>query len=186
MSIESVVLSSHLILCHPLLLLSSLFPSIRVFSNELALRIRWPKYGSLSFSISSSNEESGLISFRIDWFDLPAVQGTLQGSSAAPQLESINFSVLSLLYGLTFTALHDYWKNRSFDYMDLFVSQVINVSALSRFIIAFFSRSKHLSWLQSPSTVIWEPKKIKSVTASTFPPSICYELMGRNAMILIF
>ena len=98
MSIESVMPSKHLILCHPLLLLPSIFPSIRVFPNESALHIRWPNYWSFSFSISPSSEYSGLISFRIDWFDLLAVHGTLE-SSSAPQFEILNSSVFSLLYG---------------------------------------------------------------------------------------
>ena len=106
MSIESVMLSNHLILCHPLLLLPSIFPRIRVFSNELAFHIMWPKYWS--FSISSSNEYSGLSSFRIDWFDLLAVQGTLE-SSPALQFESINSLVLCLLYGPILISVHDYW-----------------------------------------------------------------------------
>ena len=118
MSIGSVMPSNHIILCHPLLLLPSIFPSIRVFSNELALRIRWTKYWNFSFSISPSNEYSGLISFTIDCFDILAVQGTLK-SLPAPQFESINFSVPSLLYGPTLTSVHDYWKNQSLDYMDL-------------------------------------------------------------------
>ena len=118
MSIESVMPSNHLILYHPFLLLPSIFPSIRVFSNELALRIKWPKYLSSSFSISPSNEYSGLISFRIDWFDLLTVQGTLK-SSPAPQFKSINSSSISLLYGPTLTSVHDYWKNHSFNYTDL-------------------------------------------------------------------
>ena len=111
------MLSNHLILCHPLLLWPSIFSSIRVFSNELALHTKLPKYWSFSFSLSCSNEYSGLISFRsvLDWLDLPAVQGT----SPAPQFKSISSSVLSLLYGPTFTSIHDYWKNYSFDYMDL-------------------------------------------------------------------
>ena len=115
MFIESVMPSNHLIVCYPLLL-PLIFPSIRVFSNESALRIRWPKYWSLSFSfnISSSNEYSGLISFKIDWLDLPAVQGT-QDSSPPPQFKSISSLALSLLCGLTLTSTHDYWKNRSFD-----------------------------------------------------------------------
>ena len=116
MSIKSVMPSSHLILCHHLLLLSSIFPSIRVFSNESALCIRWPKYWS--FSISLSNEYSGLISFRIDWFDLLAAQGTLK-SSPAPQLESISSSALSLSYGPTLTPVHNSRKIHSFDYADL-------------------------------------------------------------------
>ena len=109
MSIESVMPSNHLILCCPLLLLPSIFPSIRVFSNELALHIRWPKYWSFSFNISPSNEYSGLISFRMDWLDLLAVQGT-QESSPTPQLKSINSSVLSFLYSPTLTSIHDKWK----------------------------------------------------------------------------
>ena len=115
MSIEFVMLSNHLILCHPLLLLPSIFSSIRVFSNEFALYIRWPKYWG--FSISPFNEYSGSISFRIDWFDLHAVQEKTQESSPAPHFENINSLVLSLLYGLR--SIHDYWKNHSFDYTDL-------------------------------------------------------------------
>ena len=120
MSIESVMLSKHL-LCHPLLL-PSIFPRIRVFSNELALRFKWPKYWGFCFSISPSNEyslECSLISFRIDWFDLLCSPRDSQVSSPAPQLETINSSALSLLYGLTLTSVHDYWKNHSLDYMDL-------------------------------------------------------------------
>ena len=100
------------------LLLPSIIPSIKVFSNELALHIRWPKYWSFSFSISPSNEYSGLISFRMDWLDLLPVQGT-QESSSTPQFKSISSSALSLLYGQTLKFIHDYWKNCSFDYMDL-------------------------------------------------------------------
>ena len=113
MSIESVMPSNHLILCHPLLLLPSIFPSIRVFSNKSVLRIRWPKYWSFSFSVSPSNEYSGLISFRIDWFDL-AVQGTLKSllqhhRSKASNLRHSAFFIVQL------TSIHDYWKNHSFD-----------------------------------------------------------------------
>ena len=118
MSIELVMLSNHLIFCHPLLLLTSIFPSIRVFSKESALHIRWPKYWSFSFSTSPYKEYSGLISFRIDCFDVLAVQGIFK-SSWPSQFKSINSSVLSLLYGPTFTSVHDYWKNHSFDYTDL-------------------------------------------------------------------
>ena len=118
MSIELVMLSNHLIFCHPLLLLTSIFPSIRVFSKESALHIRWPKYWSFSFSTSPYKEYSGLISFRIDCFDVLAVQGIFK-SSWPSQFKSINSSVLSLLYGPTFTFVHDYWKNLSFDYTDL-------------------------------------------------------------------
>ena len=125
LSTELVTLSSHLILCHPLLLLLSVFPIISIFSNELALCIRWPKYGIFSFSISPSNEYSGLISFKIDWFDLLAVQGTLE-SSPAPQFKSINSLTLSLLYGTNLTSIHDYWKNHSFDYTT-FVGKVMSL-----------------------------------------------------------
>ena len=110
--IKLVIPSNHLILCHCLFLLSSIFPSIRVFSNDSVLCIRWPK--DWSFGISPSNEYSGLISFRIDWFDLLTVQGT-QESSPAPQLKSISSSALSFLYGPTLTSIHDYWKNHGFD-----------------------------------------------------------------------
>ena len=129
MSIESVMPSCHPILCHPLCFLPSIFPSIKVFSNESALHIRWPKYWSFSFSFSTSpsNEYSGLISFWIDWFDLLAVQGT-QESSSAPQFERINSSVLNLLYSPTLTSIRDYWKNHSFDYMD--ICQQSDVSVL--------------------------------------------------------
>ena len=117
MSIKSVMPSNHLIFCCPLLLMPSIFPSIRVFFNESVLRIRWPK--SFSFSISPSNEYLGLISFKIDWFDLLAGQGTLKESFSIPQFKNINSSVLSFLYSPTLTSMHDYWKNHSFDYMDL-------------------------------------------------------------------
>ena len=125
-SIESVMLSKHFILCSPFLFLLSIFPSIRVFSNESVLGIRWPKYWRFSFSISPSNEYSGLISFRIDWLDIIAVQGTLK-SSPVKQLKSINSLALSFLYGPTLTYIHDYWKDYSFDYTDLY--QQSNVSA---------------------------------------------------------
>ena len=108
MSIESMMPSNHLILCRPLLLLPSIFPSIRVFSNESAVHIRWPKYWSSSYSISPSNEYSGLISFRMDWIDLLALQGTLK-SFPTIQFKRINYSALSLLYGTTLTSIHDYW-----------------------------------------------------------------------------
>ena len=115
MSIKSVMLSNCIILCHPLLLLPSIFPSVRVFSNESALCIRWPKYWSFSFSISPSNEcPEGLISFRMDWLDLLAVQGT-QESSPTPQSKSINSVALSFLYSPILMSIHDYWKNHSFD-----------------------------------------------------------------------
>ena len=119
MSIKLVMLFNHLILCHHLLLLPSMFPSIRVFFNELALCIRWSKYWIFSFSICTFNEYSGLISLRMDWLDLLAVQGTLKSlPHPAPQVESINSLALSLLYGPTLTSVHEYWKKHSFDYTD--------------------------------------------------------------------
>ena len=126
--------SNHFILCRLLLLLPSIFPNIRVFSSESVLCIRWPKYWCFSFSISPSNEYSGLISFRMDWLDLLAVQGTLK--SLPQQLKSINSAVLSLLYGPILTSIHDYWKNHSFDYM---VGRVMSLlfNMLSKLVIAF-------------------------------------------------
>ena len=118
MSIALVMPSHHLLLCRPLVLLPSIFPSSRGFSNELVLHIRWPKYWSFSFSISPSNEYSGLISFSMDWFDLLAVQGT-QESSPTPQFKSINSSALSFLHSPTLTSIHDHWKNHSLNQMDL-------------------------------------------------------------------
>ena len=115
MSIESVMPSNHLICCPPLLRLPSIFPNIRVFSNESALRIRWPKYQSFSFKISVSSEHPGLGSFRMDWLDLLAVQGSSQESSPKPQSKSINSLALSFLYTPTLTSIPDYWKNHSFD-----------------------------------------------------------------------
>ena len=154
MSIESVMPSNHLILCCPLLLLPSIFPSINIFSNESALHIRWPKYWSIS--TSPSNECSGLISFRIDWFALLAVQGT-QESSPAPQFESIHSSALSILYGPTLSLYMTTGKTIALT-MQIFVGKVMSLlfNTLSRCVIAFLPRSKHLlmSWLQSPSAVI--------------------------------
>ena len=159
MSIESVMPSNHLILCRPLLLLPSNFPSGRVFSNESALHNRWPKYCSFSFNISPFNEHLGLISFRIDWLDLLAVQGTLNSL-----LKSINSSVLSFLHSPTLTSIHDYWKTIALN-RRTFVGQVMSLlfNMLCRLVITFLPRSKRLliSWLQSPSAVILEPPKIK-------------------------
>ena len=155
--------SKHLIPCCPF----SAFPSIKVFSSVSALHIKWPEYWSFSFSISPSNEYSGLISFRIDRFDLLAIQETLK----SPQFESINFLALSLLYGPTLTSIHDYWKN--YILIQTFVGRVIYLlfNMLSRFVIAFLPRSNCMliSCLQSQSAVILEPKKIKFVTVSSFP-----------------
>ena len=189
MSIQLVMPTNHLILCRPLLLLPSIFPSIRVFSNESALHISWPKYWSVSFNISPSNEYSGLISFRINWFDLLAVQGTLKSflqhhSSKALILWHSAFFVVQLSHPYMITGKTIALTRQTF------VSKVMSLlfNSLPRFVIAFLPRSKHLfiSWLQSPSAVILEPKKIKSVTISSFSPSICHEVMGPDAMIFIF
>ena len=115
-SIESAMPSNHPILCHPLLLLPSIFPSVRVFSNESVLHIRWPEYWSFSFSISPSNEYSALISFRMDWLDLLAVQGTLKIKSLL-QHHSLKASILQCSADVQLTSVHDYWKNHTFDYM---------------------------------------------------------------------
>ena len=150
MSIELVMLSNHLILCRPLLLPPSIFPSIRVFSNESTPRIRWPKYGNFSLSISPFNEYSGLISFRIDWFDNLAVQGDSQKSSPAPKIENISSLTLSFLYAPTFPSLHDCWKTIALP-RQTFICKVMSLlfNMLSRFVIAFLPRSKHfwISWL---------------------------------------
>ena len=169
MSVESVMPSNHFILCRPLLLLPSIFPSIRVFSNESALRIRWPRYWSFSFSISPSNEYSGLISFRIDWFDLLAVQGTLK---SLLQYHSSKASILRHSAFFMVQISHPYMTTRKTVTLTRWTSvgKVMSLlfNMLSRLVIAFLPRSKHLliSWLQSPSAVILEPKKIKSLTVS--------------------
>ena len=143
MSIESVMPSSHLILCCPLLLLPSIFPSIKVFSKEPVLHIRWPKYWGFSFTISPSNEYSGLISFRVDWFDLLAVQ-RLSKVSPTSQFKSINSLALSFLYGPTLPSIHDYWKTIALT-TQTFVGKVMSLlfHMLSRLVIAFLPRSKH-------------------------------------------
>ena len=160
-SIESVMPSNHLILCHPLLLLPSIFPIIWGFSTKSALPIRWPKYWSFSFNISPSNEQPGLISFRMDWLDLLAVQGTLK-YSPTPQFKNINFSALSFLYNPTLTSYMTTGKTIALT-IQTFDGKVMSLlfNMLSRLVISFLSRSKHLliSWLQSPSAVILEPKK---------------------------
>ena len=158
------MLSNHLVLCRPLLFLPSvLFPTIRTFPSESALCIRWPKYWSFSFSISPSNEYSKH-SFLYNWLvESPCCPRDSQESSPAPQFESISSLVFSLLYGPTLTSIHDYWKNLALT-RQTFVGKVMSLlfNMLSRLVIAFFPRSKHLliSWLQSPSSVILEPKKI--------------------------
>ena len=177
--------SNHLILCRPLLL-PSIFPSIRVFSNESALRIKWPKYWSFSFNISPSKEHPGLISFSMDWLDLLAVQGTLKSllqyhSSKASILQCSAFFIVQLAYPYTTTGKTVALTRWTF------VGKVMSLlfNMLSRLVITFLPRSKRLltSWLQSPTAVILEPRKIKSATVS---PSICHEVMGPDAMILVF
>ena len=189
MSIESVMPSNHLILCPPILLLPSISPSIQVFFSESVLCMRWPKYWSFSFSISPSNEYSGLISFRMDWLDLLAVQGTLK---SLLQHHSSKASVLWLSAFFIVQLSHSYMTPGKTIVLTrgTFVSQVMSLlyNTLSRLVIAFLPRSKHLliSWLQSPSSVILEPKKMKSLTVSIVSPSICHEVMGPDATIFGF
>ena len=187
MSIELVLTSNNLILCRPLLLPPSIFPSIKVFSKKSVLHIRWPKYWSFSFSIGPSNKYSGPISFWMDWLDLLVVQGTLKSllqhhSSKASILQRSAFYMVQLSHpymtpGKTIALTR--WT---------FVGKVISLlfNMLSRLVIAFLPRSKRLliSWLQSPSAVILEPKK--SATVSIVSPSIFHEVMGPDAMILVF
>ena len=170
---------NHLILCCPFLLSTSIFPSTRVFSNESALCMRWPKYWSFSFNIRPSNEHSELISFRIDWLHLLAVQGTLKS------LLQHRSSKASILWRSAFFIVHF-----SHPYMTtgktialtrwIFAGKVISLlfNTLSRWVITFFSKNKHLfiSWLQSPSAVILAPPKIKSDTVTTVSPSISHEV----------
>ena len=170
------MLSNHLILCHSLLLLSSVFPFIRVLSDELALRIRWPKYRSFSFSIRPSNEYSGLIVFRIGWFDLHrTLKSLLQHNLKASVLQCSTFFMVQLshLYKTTEKMIAlTIWT-----YFSKVMAFLFNM--LPRFVIDFLPRSKHLliSWLQSPFAVILEPKKIKFVTVSIVSLSICHEVM---------
>ena len=182
MSTELVILSNHLILCCPLWLPLSVFPSIKIFSNELALHIMWPKYWSFSFSISPSNEYSGLISFRVYWFDLLAVQGTLKSLLQHHGWKGIKSSVLSLLCGPILIPMQTVGKSMALTRWT-FVSKAMSLlsNTLPRFVIAFLPRSKYLliSWLESlqslqslQSAVILELRKIKSDSASTFSPSV--------------
>ena len=189
MSIESVMPSSHLILCRPLLLLPPITPSIRVFSNKSALCIRCPKYWSFSFNISPYNEHPGLTSFRMDWLDLLAVQGTLKSllqhhSSKASILRHSAFLIVQLSHPYVTTGKTIALSRRTL--VGKVMSLLLNM--LSRLVITFLPRSKHLliSWLQSPSAVILEPQKINSDTISTVSPSISHEVMGPDAMILVF
>ena len=191
MSIELVILSNHLILCRSLLLLPLIFPSIRVFSNESALRIRWPKYWSFSFSNRTSNAYSGLISFRIGRFALLAVQGALK---SLLQHHSLKVSVLrcsTFFSGLTLTSVHDHWKNHSFDYTELCrQSDVYLFNTLSRFAVAFLLRSKRLfiSWLQSPSSVILEAQHCFCVFPFCLPWSPgtgCHDLVQGSLYLFL-
>ena len=181
MFIESVMPSSHLILCRPLFLLPPSPPGIRVFSNESTLRMRWPKYCSFSFSIIPSKEHPGLISFRMDWLDLLAVQGTLRSllqhhSTKASILQHSAFFTVQLSHSYMTTGKTIALTRRTF--VGKVMSLLLNM--LSRLVITFLPRSKCLliSWLQSPSAVILEPKKIKSDTVSPVSPSIFHEVMG--------
>ena len=189
MSIELVMPSNHLILCSPLLLLPSIFPSIRVFSNESVLLIRWPKCWSFSFSISPSSKYPGLISFRMYWLDFFAVQGTFK---SLLQYHSLKASVLQFSAFFIVQLSHPHMTTGKTVALtrQTFVGKGLSLlfNMLSRLVITFLPRSKHLliSWLQSPSAVILEPPKIKSLTVSTVSPSICHEVMGPDAMIFIF
>ena len=181
--------SNHLILCRPLLLLPSVFPSIRVFFNESVLRIRWPKDWSFSFSIIPSKEIPGLISFRMDWWDLLAVQGTLK---SLLQHHSSEASILQCSASIIVQLSHPYMTICKTTALTrwTFVGKVMSLllNMLSRLVITFLPKSKRLltSWLQSPSAVILETKKIKSLIVSTVSPSICHEVMWPDAMILVF
>ena len=181
--------SGHLILCCPLFLLPPIPPSNRVFFNESALHIRWPKYWSFSFNISPSSEHPGLISFRMDWLDLLAVQGTLK---SLLQHHSSKVSILQLSVFFTVQLSHPYMTTGKAIALttQTFVGKVMSLllNMLSRLVITFLPRSKHLliSWLQSPSAVILQPPKMKSDTVSSVSTSICHEVMGPDAMILVF
>ena len=181
--------SNRLILCRPLLLLPPIPPSVRVFSNESTLRMRWPKYWSFSFSISPSNEHLGLISFTMDWLDLLIVQGTLKSllqhrNSKASILRCSAFFTVQLSHPYVTTGKTIALTRQTF--VDKVMSLLLNM--LSRLVITFLPGSKRLliSWLQSPCTVILEPPKIQSDTVSTVYPSISHEVMGPDAMILVF
>ena len=189
MSIKSVMLSNHLILGHTLALPPSIFLSIRVFSSESVLCIRWPRFWSFSFNISPSNEYSVLISFRMDRLDLPSVQGTLKSllqhhSSKASILQHSAFFIVQLSH--PYMTIGETIALTRWTIADKVMFLLFNM--LSRLVIAFLSRSKPLliSWLQSPSAVILEPKKIKSFTISIVSPFFCHEVVEPDAMILVF
>ena len=187
-SIELVMPSNHLILCHPLLLLPSVFTSIRVFSNESVLPIRWPKYWSFSFSISPCNEYLGLIAFRVDWFVLLAVQGALK---SLLQHHSSKVSVLQHSVFFIVQLSHPYMTTGKIIALTrwTFVSKVMFLlfNMLSKLVIAFFPSSKCLNFTAAVTICSdFGSPKIKSVTVSTVVPSICHEVMGPDAMILVF
>ena len=188
MSVESVMPSNHLILCCPLLLLPLIFPSIKIFSNESALCIRWPKYWNFSFNISPSSEHPGLISFKMDWLDLLAVQGTLE---SLLQHHSSKSSILRCSAFFITQLTHPYMTTGKIIALarQAFVGKVMSLhfNMLSRLVITFLPRSKRLfiSWLQSPSALILDSRKIKSVTVSTVSPSICHDMIGPDATILV-
>ena len=185
---ELVMPSNHLILCHPLLLPPSIFPSIGVFSSESALHIRWPKYWHFCFRISPSNEHPGLMSIRMDWLGLLAVQGILkslpQHNSKASILRHSAFLIVQLSHPYMTTGKTIAWTRW------MFVGKVMSLlfNMLSRLVIALLPRSKCLliSWLQSPSAVILEPPQKKPAAASTVSPTIYHEVMGPDVMILVF
>ena len=189
MSIGSLMSSNHLILCHPLIFLPLVFPSIRVFSDESTLHIRRTKYWSFSFSVSPSNEYSGLMSFKMDWLDLLAVQGTLK---SLLQHHSSKASILLCSAFFIVQLSHPYMTTGKTIALTIctFVGKVMSLlfNMLSVLVIALLPRSKYLliSWLQSPSAVILELKIIKSATVPTVFPSVCHEVMGLDAMILVF
>ena len=189
MSIELMMPSHHFIPCCPILLLPSIFPSVRVFSNESALHIRWPNYWSFNFSNSPSNEHPGLISFRVHWLDLLAVQATLK---ILLQHHSSKASILQCSACFILQLSHSYMtagKTIALTSQN-FVGKVMSLlfNMLSMLVITFLPRSKYLliSWVPSPSALILEPKKIKSATVSIVPPSIFHEVKGPDAMILVF
>ena len=189
MSIELAMLSNRLILCCLLLLLPSIFPSIRVFSSESARHIRWPKCWWFSFSISLFDVYSKLISFRTEWFDLLVIWGTLK---SLLRHHSLKASILQRSAFFTVQLSHPYMTTGKTIALTMwtFFGKVISLLShiLSRFVTVFLPRSKCvlIAWQQSLLTVILEPRKRKSVTASTFPPSVCHEVMGPDAMILVF
>ena len=184
------MLSNHLMLCRPLLLLPSIFPSIRVFSNESALRMKWPKYWSFSFNISPSNEHPGLISFKMDWLDLSLLSKGLSRVFSNTTVQKCQILQCSAFFMVQLS--HPYMTTGKTIALTLHthVGKVMSLlfHMLSRLVMVFLPRGKHLliSWLQSTCSLILEPKKIKSVTISIVSPYNCHEVMGLDAMMLVF